>query len=109
MGYDQKLADRVRELLHELEGYSEREMFGGVGFILHGNMYCGVNGQDLIVRVSPEAYNRALLKQHVRVFDITGRPMRGWVVIDAGGVETDDALKAWVEHGSCFAQSLPAK
>jgi TfoX/Sxy family transcriptional regulator of competence genes len=109
MGYDQTLAGRVRKLLHRLEGFSEREMFGGVGFMLHGNMSCGINGHDLIVRVGPEAYDHALSEPHVRVFDMTDRPMRGWVVVDKGGVETDDALKAWVEKGSRFARSLPAK
>jgi hypothetical protein len=109
MGYDLELADRARAVLVEIEGYSEREMFGGIGFMIHGNMSCGVNGEDLIVRVGPDAYEESLSDQHVRVFDMTGRPMRGWVVVGAEALATQKHLTEWVRKGLAFAQSLPPK
>ncbi len=109
MAYDEGLAQRVREAMGELPGYVEKKMFGGVGFMLHGNMACGVNGEDLIVRVGPERYESALAGRHTRPFDMTGRPMRGWVVITAEGCAADQDLKAWVQQGVEYALSLPAK
>jgi TfoX/Sxy family transcriptional regulator of competence genes len=109
MAYDEGLAQRVREKLSELPGYVERKMFGGVGFMLRGNMACGVNGADLIVRVGPEGYRDALAEPHTGPFDMTGRPMKGWVVVTAAGYEADEDLRAWVERGVEFALSLPAK
>ena len=109
MGYDQHLAGRVRKLLENLDGFSAKEMFGGIGFMLHGNMSCGVNGPDLIVRVGPDAYEQALTEVSVKEFDMTGRPMRGWVVVHADSLEQDETLKLWVERGVDFARSLPPK
>jgi TfoX/Sxy family transcriptional regulator of competence genes len=109
MGYDQDLAGRVRSLIQDHKGYSEREMFGGVGFLHHGNMSCGVNASNLIVRVGPDAYEQALSEAHTKEFDMTGRPMRGWIVITPEGVQTEDMLRFWVERGVQFAQSLPPK
>ena len=109
MAYDESLAQRVREQMSELPGYVEKKMFGGVGFMLHGNMACGVNGTDLIVRVGPERYESALAEPHTRPFDMTGRPMRGWVVVIAEGYEADEDLQAWVQQGVEYALSLPAK
>ena len=103
MCFDQDLAARIRSIIQDLEGYSEREMFGGVGFMLHGNMSCGVNASDLIVRVGPDAYEQALSEAFTKEFDMTGRPMRGWVVITSGGIQTEDALRSWVERGVQFA------
>ena len=109
MTYDEGLAQRVREKMSELPGYVEKKMFGGIGFMLHGNMACGVNGEDLIVRVGPEQYESALAEPHTRPFDMTGRPMKGWVVVTAEGCEADGDLKVWVEQGVEYALSLPAK
>jgi hypothetical protein len=109
MVYDEGLVQRVREVMGELPGYVEKKMFGGVGFMLHGNMACGVNGADLIVRVGPEQYESALAEPHTRPFDMTGRPMKGWVVVTAEGYEADADLKGWVQHGVAYASSLPAK
>ncbi len=109
MAYDEGLARRVREEMSGLSGYVEKKMFGGVGYMLHGNMACGVNGPDLIVRVGPEHYERALAEPNTRVFDMTGRPMKGWVVISPKGCEEDEELKAWVRQGVEYALSLPAK
>lgn len=86
MGYDQELTSRVRTILKDEKGLSERQMFGGVGFMLYGNMCCGVNQSNLIVRVGSDAYEDSLSKDNVKVFDMTDRPMRGWVVVEPGGI-----------------------
>ena len=109
MAYDKILVQRVREEMSDLPGYVEKKMFGGVGFMLNGNMACGVNGADLIVRVGPELYESALAEPHTKPFDMTGRPMKGWVFVIAEGCEADGNLKAWVQRGVEYALSLPAK
>jgi hypothetical protein len=109
MAYDEGLAQRMREALAVIPDIDERKMFGGIGFLLNGNMACGVNKDDLIVRLGPDAYNRALDEPHTKEFDMTGRPMKGWVVVRPGGYETDEALKGWVQRGVDFALSLPPK
>jgi hypothetical protein len=109
MAYDEGLAQRVRQILKDLPGFTEKKMFGGIGFMLMGNMACGVNKDDLIVRVGPERYDEALAKAHARQFDMTGRPMRGWVVVGPDGCRSDAELGAWVDQGVEFALSLPPK
>jgi hypothetical protein len=109
MAYDEGMARRIREALSGQPGYEEKKMFGGVGYMLRGNMACGVHGPDLIVRVGPERYQDALARPHARPFDLTGRPMRGWVFVGAEGCEADADLQAWVQQGVDYALSLPAK
>lgn len=109
MAYDEGLAQRVREVLGDLPGLVEKKMFGGVGFMVQGNMACGVNKNDLIVRVGPEGYEEALSQPHAREFDLTGRAMTGWVTVAPEGYEDDETLKGWVQQGVDFALSLPAK
>jgi TfoX/Sxy family transcriptional regulator of competence genes len=109
VAFDEGLAHRVREILIEQPGFVEKKMFGGVGFMLHGNMACGVNQENLIVRVGPEQYEAALARPNTRVFDITGRPMTGWVTVEPDGYESDEALTEWVRQGVDFARSLPPK
>jgi TfoX/Sxy family transcriptional regulator of competence genes len=109
MVYDESLAQRVREMLSEWPGRKEKKMFGGIGFLLHGNMACGVIREDLIVRVGAENYTEALLKPHVELFDMTGRAMTGWVVVKGPGYKQDSDLKDWVEQGAAYALTLPAK
>ncbi len=89
MAYDKILVQRVREEMSDLPGYVEKKMFGGVGFMLNGNMACGVNGADLIVRVGPELYESALAEPHTKPFDMTGRPMKGWVFVIAEGCDAE--------------------
>ena len=84
-------------------------MFGGIAFLLNGNMCCGVHGDELILRLDREHAEEALGEPHVRVFDLTGSPMKGWVLIAPGGVATDGDLRSWVGRGVAFAGSLPAK
>ncbi|MFH1086240.1 MAG: TfoX/Sxy family protein [Chloroflexota bacterium] len=109
MPYDAHLAERVRVALSAEPGLTEMRMFGGIGFLINGNMTCGVHGAGLIVRVGAEAYADALAQPGARVFDMTGRPMRGWVLVDPPGCATDDALRAWVARGAAQARALPAK
>lgn len=109
MPYDEKLADRVRDMLAERSGVKEQKMFGGVGFMLGGNMCCGVHGNELIVRVSPEESDEAVADPHVRLMDLSGKPMRGWLLVSADGTRTEKALRGWVERGARFAGSLPKK
>ena len=110
MAYDESLALRVSEILLELPDFEEKKLFGGIGYLIHGNMACGVVEEDLVVRVGPEAYPDMLSQPHTRPFDFTGRPMKGWVMVDFNGDEnTDDILKAWVQRGVEFATTLPAK
>lgn len=109
MAYDEKLALWIREILADLPGLQEKKMFGGVGFLLNGNMACGVNKDDLIVRVGPEAYESALTEPDTKVFDMTGRPMTGWVVVTPKGYETEEALRGWVKRGVDYALRLPQK
>ena len=108
MAYNLKLAERIRS---ELNGIPvvEKKMFGGVGFLLNGNLTCGVNKDNLIVRVDPEKHSALLKKTHVRPFDMTGRPMKGWLVVEPDGVKTGKQLGAWVKEGVEFASTLPAK
>jgi hypothetical protein len=84
-------------------------MFGGIAFLLNGNMSVGVHGEELIVRLAPEETEEALAGPDVRVFDLTGRPMKGWVLVAPGGVASDEGLRSWVGRGVEFAGSLPAK
>jgi TfoX/Sxy family transcriptional regulator of competence genes len=109
MAYDEGLAQRVRETLNEPPGLVEKKMFGGVGYMLHGNMACGVYKDKLIVRVGPEGHAGAMSRPHTAPFDITGRAMKGWVMVEAAGYESDDDLKEWVQLGVDFALTLPSK
>ena len=109
MAYDEGLAQRLREALADADGLTERRMFGGIAFMLGGNMAVGVTGDELMVRTGPQRYAEALAHPHARVFDMTGRTMRGWVVVAPDGLADDAALSAWVEMGVAFARSLPPK
>jgi len=109
MAYDEGLAQRVRDVLEGHPALVEKKMFGGVGFMLQGNMACGVNDDHLIVRVGPASYDEAVVRPHARPFDFTGRPMKGWVMVGPDGYESDSDLESWVQQGVEFALSLPAK
>jgi TfoX/Sxy family transcriptional regulator of competence genes len=109
MAYDEKLADRVRELLEPRRDISERKMFGGVAFMVNGNMFVGVSDNDLMVRVGPDAHEASLARPHARPMDFTGRPMNGYVFVGPGGYRTRKALESWVERGLRFAATLPKK
>jgi len=90
-------------------GVTERKMFGGLCFMVHGNMLGGVMGDEIIVRVGAERYEDALKQPHAREMDFTGRPMRGFVVVASEGIASDERLNEWVQRGAQFATSLPPK
>ena len=108
MAYDLKLAERIRSELNGMPSV-EKKMFGGVGFLLNGNMACGVNQDDLIVRVDPEKHSPLLKKPHTKPFDLTGKPMKGWLLVEADGVKTEKQLSTWIKEGVDFALTLPPK
>ncbi|MFD9981572.1 TfoX/Sxy family protein [Streptomyces massasporeus] len=109
MAYDEGLAQRIRERWRTTPEVAEKRMFGGVAFLYRGNMAVGVTGSDLMVRVSPDGTDAALARPGTRVFDMTGRPMRGWIVVDGAAVTDDDTLGRWLDEGRAFAASLPPK
>jgi hypothetical protein len=109
MGFDESLAARIRDALARKRDVEEKKMFGGVGFLLHGNMLVGVWKDSLIARLGPDNYDDVLLEPHVRQFDITGRPMKGWVLIGPEGIEDDEQLDGWIERATKFVRTLPAK
>src|SRR5215472_11431369 len=109
MAFDESLAARTRAVLARRKNVEEKKMFGGVGFLLHGNMLVGVWKDSLIVRLGPDDGDEALKEPHVREFDITGKPMKGWVLVEPEAVEDDDQLKAWIDRALKFVKALPAK
>ena len=109
MAFDEKLAERIRKQLGKRKGLTEKKMFGGLAFLLNGNMCCGVQGQEMIVRLPAEQTEQALKSPHTRIFDLSGRPMKGWILVQAKGLTTDEALKKWVQTGVKYASSLPGK
>ena len=109
MAFNESLAARIRDFLARKKGIEEKKMFGGVCFLLHGNMLVGVWKEFLIARLGPDQGEEALLEPHVKKMDITGKPMKGWVMIEPEGVEDDDQLKDWIQRASNFVGKLAAK
>ncbi len=109
MAYDEGLVERIREVLQDTPAIGEKKMFGGVCFTLKGNMVCGVNGNDLMVRVGPEQFSALLKRPHAREMDFTGRPMKGFLFVADNGTAEDDALSFWVTACLKFVSTLPAK
>jgi TfoX/Sxy family transcriptional regulator of competence genes len=109
MPYSQELAARIRIAIGRKKGIEEKKMFGGVGFLLNGNILVGVWKDSMIVRLGTEEGDEALRERHVRVFDITGKAMTGWVMVAAEGVGTDDEVKDWVKRAVKFVGKLLAK
>ncbi|MCB9513858.1 MAG: TfoX/Sxy family protein [Candidatus Latescibacteria bacterium] len=109
MAYDERLADRVRKFLASRRGVTEKRMFGGICWLVHGNMACGIVHDLLMVRVGPDSFEDALARPHTRPMDFTGRPSRGMVYVEPAGVKAGSALAAWVKRGADFAASLPKK
>jgi TfoX/Sxy family transcriptional regulator of competence genes len=109
MGFDQRLAERVRAQLAGTPGVTERRMFGGLSFLVDGNLCVGVLGDELMARVGPTATEAALVRPGSRLFDMGGRPMKGWVNVRAEVLEADDALAGWVADAMAFVRTLPPK
>ena len=108
MAYDEHLADRVRAILTSQPSLSERKMFGGLAFMLHGHMCCGIVRSDLMLRLGPEGTDAALERPHVRAMDFTGRPMTSMLYVEPEGLR-GVALRGWVEKATAFARTLPPK
>jgi TfoX/Sxy family transcriptional regulator of competence genes len=110
MAYDEDLADRVRELVGGTRGVTEKRMFGGLAFLVHGHMAVSVSRQGgLMVRVDPDDGDRLLQRAHVRPFEMRGRDLAGWLRVDDDGLRTRRQLESWVTRGMAYARSLPPK
>ncbi len=109
MAYDEQLATRIRCALGDAEGVSERKMFGGLAFLQHGNMVCGVTGENLMLRLGPELADAALDQPHTRPMDFTGKQMKAMVYVEPPGLADDAALANWIERALAFAATLPPK
>ena len=109
MAYDETLAERIRGILRNRSDVTERKMFGGLAFMVHGHMCCGIVGDDLMLRIGEPGYQTALKRPHVRPMDFTGRPMKGMIYVDAAGLQAASSLKSWLEKGVTFVRSLPEK
>ncbi len=109
MAFDEDFADRIRALLADQPDVTERKMFGGLAFLIAGNMACGIVGEDLMVRLGEDGAEAALDKPHTRPMDFTGRPMKSMIYVSQAGVVDERALEIWVRRGVAFARTLPPK
>jgi TfoX/Sxy family transcriptional regulator of competence genes len=109
MGYDETLAGRIAAILGKKNGLQAKKMFGGIGYLLNGNMVCGVIKNDLIVRIGSEKTPWALAQPYKRPFDFSGKLSRNWVVIAPPGCASEEDLADWVERGLQYASTLPSK
>src|SRR5260370_23788038 len=109
MAFDENLSARIRQALARKKGIQEKKMFGGIGFLLNGNLLVGVWKDSLIVRLGPDDGEEALKEAHVKAFDITGRAMKGWGLVEPDGVAGDDQLADWIQRALKFVGTLPAK
>jgi hypothetical protein len=109
VAFNEKLADRIRAIVGERPDLTERKMFGGLAFMVNGNMFCGITRDDLMARVGPEHFEEALTRSGARPADMGGRPMKGMAFVGPEGYAEDDALRGWVQQTLDYARSLPAK
>jgi len=109
MAHDVELAERVRRALGRTKGITERQMFGGLCFMLDGNMTCGLVGDTLMLRVGPAEYESCLALPHAREMDFTGRPLRGYVYVAPEGIRSPAALQGWIARATRFVSTLPPK
>ena len=109
MAYDEGLAQRIREVFEGNTGVDEKKMFGGIAFMVEGNMCVGVIGDELMVRVGPDQYQESLAQPNAREMDFTGKAMKGMVYVDGDGIDSDGGLKSWVDRGLAFVTTLPPK
>jgi hypothetical protein len=109
MAFSEALAERIRDAVGERPNLNEMKMFGGLVLMLNGNVLVGVWKESLVVRLETHEAEAALREPHVKAFDITGRPMQGWILVAPVGIEQDDQLLEWIERATRFVQSLPKK
>jgi TfoX/Sxy family transcriptional regulator of competence genes len=106
MSYNEQLADRIRKALAKNSDVTEKKMFGGLAFMVKDKMCVGVDKDDLMLRCAPEMTDELLSKKGVRIFDLTGKPMKGWLLVSSDGYKTDKQLDGWIERSLDFASSL---
>jgi TfoX/Sxy family transcriptional regulator of competence genes len=109
MPYNEAIEDRIKKIVSHWKNTDVKKMFGGVCHLLNGNMACGVYKDDLILRLGKNASLEALKQLHTKPFDITGKPMKGWVMVDSGGFKTDAELKFWLNKARDFVKTLPPR
>ena len=109
MAYDDKLANRIRQVLAARGDIAERKMFGGLAFLLQGRMCCGIVGNKLMVRVSADEFDAVMRGRHVRPMDFTGKPLRGFVYVSPPGFRTATALRTWLSRGERVAEDKAAR
>ena len=109
MAYDEGLAQRIRDVIDARRDVEEKKMFGGLAFLLRGHMAFGILGDELMVRVGPEAYEAALAQPHARPMDFTGKPIKGMVYVAPDGFAADEDLERWLERAQAFNATQPAK
>ena len=109
MAYDERLAKRLSNFIAKRDDFHEQKMFGGVGFLLRGNMCFGVYKNDLILRLGEARANKAFKRKEVKPFDITGRAMKGWVMVTPAGTKLEKSLRAWVKQAIDFVSQMPRK
>lgn len=109
MAYDEGVAQRVREMMEDIPGVTEKKMFGGIAFMVNGNMCSGVVKSELMMRVGADRYEDALKQPYAREMDFTGKPMKGFVYVGEKGFETDEDLRGWIGRAYQFISTLPVK
>ena len=109
MAYDEKLAQRLNNLIKDRSDVFGRKMFGGVGYLLRGNMCFGIYKEFLVLRMGEENAKKALENKNTKPFDITGRVMKGWVMVSPEGIKKDSELKRWIQQAVDFVETLPRK
>lgn len=109
MVYDETLARRVRQVLNRRKGVNEKKMFGGLCFLLNGNMCCGVESTLLVLRLGDDAVEQALQQPHTRAMDFTGKPMKSMVYVEPQGTDNPKDLKQWIDQAVKFVRTLPEK
>jgi len=109
MAYSEELAERIRDAIGDRPGVQERKMFGGVAWMVNGNMAVGVIGEDLMVRLERGEAEQAMAEEHVGPMEFTGRPLGGFILVDAAGIAEDPELGRWVDAGADHAETLPPK
>ena len=109
MPYNEEIDERIRKIASGWKNVEAKKMFGGVCHLLNGNMVCGVYKDYLILRLGEKAAAQALKQSHTRPFDITGKPMKGWVMVEGTGFKTDDSLKSWLNKAKTFVKTLQPK
>ena len=109
MAYDEGVAQRIRQAMQDYPGVTEKKMFGGIAFMVNGNMCSGVVKSELMLRVGPDGYEDARKQPHAREMDFTGKPMKGFVFVGEAGFASDSDLQAWINRAYSFVKALPTK